>query len=62
MKEIDSGHKKAMMKIQTQADLEKAKHDEIMKKIEQQSLNLKEEGKIDIAQFSGNCTIKFDYP
>ena len=59
---MDSDHTKAMMKIQTQANIEKAQHDETMKRIQQQSAKMETDGVIDNAQFSGKCLLRFYYP
>ena len=57
MKEIELNHKKAMAEIQTQTDLENAKHNEIMKQIEEQTDKFNAEVEIDIAQISGHFSL-----
>lgn len=52
MKQIEIDHQKAMKSIQTQAELESAKHQSIMTRIQQQSDNVEQSGKINVPEFS----------
>ena len=52
MEEINTNHKNAMVSIQTQSELETAKHNSMMTRIREQRKIIEQTGRLDINQIS----------
>ena len=60
MKKIELEHKRKMLAIQQQANFEKAEHNSIMARINEQSNSVERTGELDVNQFSSKI-LAFSY-